>query len=129
MLSGPATSAPLLIGPMILVGLGNGIAVPALTGAVLAGVHTRQAGAGAGVLTTSQQFASAAGIPVLGSIFFQALGPRTDTAAYLSAFQWEVAFSLLLALGAATLSILLPRPGRDKAHSAPSSRAGPGTPG
>lgn len=124
-LSGPATSAPLLIGPMMLVGLGNGIAVPALIGAVLAGVHARQAGAGAGVLTTSQQFASAAGIAVLGSIFFQTLGSRTDTAAYISAFQWEVAFSLLLVLVAAALSILLPRPLRNKAQLAPSSSAGP----
>jgi EmrB/QacA subfamily drug resistance transporter len=118
-LSGSATSAPLLIGPMVLVGLGNGLAVPALIGAVLASVRARQAGAGAGVLTTSQQFASASGIAVLGSIFFQALGARTGVAGYVSALEWVAACSLALALAAAALSTLLPRPARAAARPAP----------
>jgi len=108
--SGGATSAPRLIAPMILVGLGNGLAVPALIGTVLAGVRTKQAGAAAGVLTTSQQFASAVGIAGLGSVFFGALGGNTTTAGYVSALQWPVAISMFLALAAAGISTLLPGP-------------------
>jgi len=106
--SGGATSAPELLAPMILVGLGNGLAVPALIGAVLAGVRTKQAGAAAGVLMTSQQFASAVGIAGIGSVFFQALGANTGTAAYVSAFEWSVAFSMGLALAASVMSTQLP---------------------
>jgi len=48
-LSGATTGAPELIGPMIVVGLGNGLAVPALIGAVLASIPTKAAAAAAGV--------------------------------------------------------------------------------
>jgi MFS family permease len=82
-LVGKDVTAPMLIGPMTLVGMGNGIAVPALIGSVLMGVEPKRAGAGAGVLTTSQQFASAAGIAVLGGVFFQVLGSRTGPAGYV----------------------------------------------
>jgi len=113
-ISGGATSPPQIIGPMILVGLGNGLAVPALIGAVLAGVRTEQAGAAAGVLMTSQQFASAIGIAGIGSIFFQALGTNTGTAGYVSAFEWSVAFSMGLALAASIMSTQLPGTKRSK---------------
>jgi len=112
-LSTGAASAPHLIGPMVIVGLGNGISVPALIGAVLAGIRAKQAGAAAGVLTTSQQFASAAGVAGLGSIFFQVLGTRTGVLAYVSALQWSAAFSVLLVVAASVMSTRLPRPTRD----------------
>jgi EmrB/QacA subfamily drug resistance transporter len=104
---GGNTSALALIGPMALVGLGNGLAVPAMIGTVLAGIRSKQAGAAAGVLTTAQQFASAAGIAVLGSVFFQVLGAKSGTAAYVSALEWTATFSLLLALAAAAMSTRL----------------------
>ncbi|MGH9074705.1 MAG: hypothetical protein ACRDZQ_11400 [Acidimicrobiales bacterium] len=75
-LSGSATRASELIGPMALVGLGNGLALPSLIGAVLSGVRSSRAGAASGVLTTAQQFSSAAGVALLGVVFFAALGPR-----------------------------------------------------
>jgi hypothetical protein len=106
---GATTGAPALIGPMIVVGLGNGLAVPALIGAVLAGIRTTAAGAAAGVLTTSQQFASALGIAALGGIFFQALGTHTGLGGYASALEWSSTASLLLALAASVLSTRLPR--------------------
>ncbi len=117
--SGGATSAPQLIGSMILVGLGNGLAVPALIGAVLAGVRTSQGGAAAGVLMTSQQFASAVGIAGIGSVFFQVLGTHTGTSGYVSALEWSVTFSLALALAGSAMSIQLP-PSRQSDKSDPS---------
>ncbi|GAA3837408.1 MFS transporter [Streptomyces chiangmaiensis] len=120
-LSGGHTSAVRLLGPMVLIGLGNGLAVPALTGAVLAGVKPVQAGAGAGVLTTTQQFSSAAGVAGIGSVFFAALSSRHGVADYASALEWVAAIDLVLVLIACGTSVLLPRP--------PRAAAAAGTPG
>ncbi|AUG78959.1 MFS transporter [Kitasatospora sp. MMS16-BH015] len=110
--SGAATTAPRLIGPMVLIGFGNGLAVPALIGAVLAGIKPQQAGAAAGVLTTAQQFASAVGVAALGSVFFAAVGSKHGPAAYASALEWVAAIGLVLVLIAIGVSIKLPRPAR-----------------
>jgi len=110
--SGEQTSALRVIVPVAVVGAGNGLAVPALIGAVLAGVNSRQAGAAAGVLTTSQQFASAVGIAVLGTVFFVALGGLSSTGAYAGALRWEIVCSLALCLLTAAVARGLPRPGR-----------------
>ncbi|MEU9060950.1 MFS transporter [Streptomyces sp. NPDC048430] len=109
-LSGDDTTALRLVAPMILIGLGNGLAVPAVTGAVLAGARPAQAGAAAGVLTTSQQFASAAGVAVLGTVFFAAVGTRHGVAAYGDALTWVAAIDLALVLLACLMSTRLPRP-------------------
>lgn len=113
--SGAATSAPRLIGPMVLIGFGNGLAVPALIGAVLAGIKPQQAGAAAGVLTTAQQFASAVGVAALGSVFFSAVGAKHGTAVYASALEWVAGIGLVLVLIAAGVSLKLPRPPRKAA--------------
>ncbi|MEV4347165.1 MFS transporter [Actinoplanes sp. NPDC049596] len=110
--SGEQTSALRVIVPVAVVGAGNGLAVPALIGAVLAGVHSRHAGAAAGVLTTSQQFASAVGIAVLGTVFFVALGEGVSAGAYAIALRWEIVCSLALCLLTAVVAYGLPRPGR-----------------
>lgn len=111
-LSGADTSVARVIGPMILVGFGNGLAVPALTGAVLAGARPKNAGSAAGILTTGQQFAGAAGVAALGTVFFQALGHATDVAGYARADIWVVSIDLVLVALAFILSLSLPRPGR-----------------
>jgi EmrB/QacA subfamily drug resistance transporter len=111
-LSGGHTSALRVIVPITCVGLGNGLAVPALIGAVLAGVRPQHAGAAAGVLTTAQQFASATGIAVLGTIFFVALGDKTSLPAYASALRWEIVFSFALCLVSAVVALGLPRPSK-----------------
>ncbi|WP_106976731.1 MFS transporter [Streptomyces sp. NRRL B-24484] len=110
--SGDHTGPARLIGPMVLIGLGNGLAVPALVGSVLAGVRLQQAGAAAGVLTTAQQFASAAGVAVIGSVFFAGLGTPKGVGSYAAAFQWVGVIDLVLVLIAAAVSLSLPRPAR-----------------
>src|SRR5262249_44263244 len=54
--------------------LGNGVVLPALIGTALVTVGPQQAGAGAGALTTAQQFASSAGVAVIGTLFFAVAG-------------------------------------------------------
>ncbi|WP_419992821.1 MFS transporter [Streptomyces boninensis] len=114
-LSGEQTSVGRLLAPMVLIGFGNGMAVPALTGVVLAGIGTGQAGAAAGVLTTSQQFSSAVGVAGVGTLFFAALGSRHGVGGYADALQWVAVSGFCLALLACAASLLLPSPVKEKA--------------
>ncbi|WNI17843.1 MFS transporter [Actinacidiphila sp. ITFR-21] len=108
-LSGGGTSVARLIGPMIVIGAGNGLAVPALTGVVLAGAKVANAGAAAGVFTTTQQFSSAAGVAGIGTVFFAALGAGHGVAHYASALAWVASVDLALALLSCGASALLAR--------------------
>ena len=59
----------------VLIGLGNGMAIPSMIGAVLSsGIEPHKAGMAAGALTTAQQFGNAVGATVLGTVFFSVLG-------------------------------------------------------
>jgi hypothetical protein len=108
-LGGDITPAWLLI-PTSLVGLGNGLVLPTLIGAVLAGVQPAHGGAAAGVLTTVQQFASAAGVAVLGAVFFGGLGTRPSRGDFAAATESVTFLALALVLTAAVLTVLLPKP-------------------
>jgi EmrB/QacA subfamily drug resistance transporter len=54
-------------------GAAAGWTTPPLIGVTLAGIHNRDAGSAAGVLTTVQQIASAVGVAIIGVVFFGAL--------------------------------------------------------
>lgn len=104
-----ALALPLLIG-----GLGLGLTAPVLLNVVLAGVPAKDAGAASGVLTTVGQVGGAAGVAVLGVVFFAALGTSsTDGATALIAYAdaltsilpWQVACYVV----AAGLMLFLPR--------------------
>ncbi|MGR6920077.1 MFS transporter [[Actinomadura] parvosata] len=66
---------------LLVGGLGLGLAAPILVNVVLAGVPGRNAGAAGGVLSTVNQLGGAAGIAVLGTVFFTSVsgspGPAT----------------------------------------------------
>jgi EmrB/QacA subfamily drug resistance transporter len=108
-LGGDITPAWLLI-PTSLVGLGNGLVLPTLIGAVLAGIQPAHGGAAAGVLTTVQQFASAAGVAVLGAVFFGGLGSHPARGDFAAATESVAFLALALVLTAAVLTVLLPKP-------------------
>jgi EmrB/QacA subfamily drug resistance transporter len=118
-IAGGSANAFTVIVPMMIVGLGNGLAVPAMIGTVLAGVQPAKAGAAAGVLTTAQQFAGAAGIAVIGGVFFQTLDPERGAAGYATSLIWVSGMSLAVALLAAAVSTRLPRPARPVPVSEP----------
>jgi MFS family permease len=69
-LAGKDASMTVLLTGMAVYGLGNGMIVPLLTGAVMSRVPPRDAGAGAGVLATTQQLAAALGIAVVGMVLY-----------------------------------------------------------
>ncbi|HEY3504463.1 MAG TPA: MFS transporter [Actinocatenispora sp.] len=87
-----------LVVPLALLGLGNTLLLPALLGATLVTVRTGQAGIAAGVLTTAQQFAGAAGLAVLGTAFFAVLAAGHGTAA-AAAYAGGAELVVWLALG------------------------------
>lgn len=115
----PHPTVAILIAPMVVVGLGNGTAVPVLIGIVLQGVH---AGAGviSGILTTTQQFATAAGIAILGGVFFAALGTEHTLAGYARAMLYSTCGSLVLGVLAVLLSARLLRTTRQAARESAS---------
>jgi MFS family permease len=59
-----------LVPLLMLIGVGNGLVIPALVAAVLATAPPDVSGAVGGVLATTQQFASALGVAGIGAVFF-----------------------------------------------------------
>jgi hypothetical protein len=78
---GPLTLMPSLA----LFGYGQGRVMAPLFGAVLANVRHANAGAGSGILTTTQQTANAGGVAVVGLVYFTVLGVASAQAAILAA--------------------------------------------
>jgi len=115
-----AVSAPTwwqLGAPLLLGGLGLGLAAPPLVGVVLAAVPGPAAGAAGGVLSTVNQVGGALGVAALGTVFFthlsRASGPAAETAdvqaaasaeAFAVVLVWQVGLYVL----AAALMLLLP---------------------
>jgi len=97
-----------LLPVMALIGLGQGLAYPSLVGATLLGIPPHQAGAASGVLTTAQQFASAAGVALLEVVFFAVLGRRGGYGDFVAAAQPVLVLDVLLVGSVVFLSRLLP---------------------
>ncbi|MET8379197.1 MFS transporter [Streptomyces microflavus] len=96
--SDSAVGLPWVVFCLCLVGAGNGVVLPALFGAALINVPPQDAGTASGILTTTQQFASAAGVAAVGALFFTVAGDRPTTADWSLAMAWATAASFLLVL-------------------------------
>jgi EmrB/QacA subfamily drug resistance transporter len=92
-----------------LIGIGQGLMVPSLMGAVLSHVRPEQAGAAAGVLTTTQQFAVASGVAVLGAVFYEVIGGVPTHASFVSGLVVIAWIDAALLVVAGLLTFLLPR--------------------
>jgi MFS family permease len=93
----------------VLIGLGQGISLPLLIGAVLTHVRPERAGAAAGILTTTQQFGAASGIAVIGAIFYSALGGAPSRGTFVSGMEVAMTVDAILVVLAAGATLLLPR--------------------
>jgi EmrB/QacA subfamily drug resistance transporter len=91
-----------------LIGLGQGISMPLLIGTVLTHVKPEQAGAAAGILTTTQQFGVASGIAVVGAIFYSALGAAPSRGTFVSGMEVAMVVDAILVALAAGVTLLLP---------------------
>ncbi|MEV3853661.1 MFS transporter [Streptomyces sp. NPDC050095] len=97
---------PWQLAPMLLVtGLGQGCAMSPLVGTIIAGVPPRDAGSGAGVVTTTLQTGNVLGVALGGLLFFTVLGDgRTGAdSAHAFAVVLPVCAALLL-LGAVCIA-------------------------
>jgi MFS family permease len=91
------------------IGIGQGLTVPSLMSGVLAHIRPERAGAAAGILTTTQQFAIAAGVAIIGAVFYSRLGSFPARAGFVSAATTIFWVDLALLATAAALTFLLPR--------------------
>ena len=117
--AGAVSGAAWLGLPLGLFGLGSGLLLPPLLGVALAGVRPARVGAASGVLTTTQQFAAAAGVAVLGSVFFTRLGAHPDPREFAAAAGVTAWIDVALAAVSTALVLLLPRPAATPAVPAP----------
>jgi len=92
-----------------VIGVGQGMAMPSLIGAAMAGVPRERAGAAAGILTTMQQFGTAAGIAVIGAVFYNRLGNVPSRASSVSAMELALLVDTVVVLAATGLTLVLPR--------------------
>ncbi|HEY3918996.1 MAG TPA: MFS transporter [Stellaceae bacterium] len=93
---------------LLIAGLGMGFGMSPLVGTVIAGLAPQEAGAGAGIVTTTLQIGNVLGIAVISLIFFTLLGGASG-AAYANTFAITLPISALLLLTAAYLVRRLPR--------------------
>jgi EmrB/QacA subfamily drug resistance transporter len=94
---------------LFIVGLGNGLGLSPLIGTVIAGLAPQEAGAGAGVVTTTLQVGNALGVAIIGLLFFALLGAAGPGPAYADAFARTLPACAVLLLAAAVLVRQLPR--------------------
>jgi EmrB/QacA subfamily drug resistance transporter len=113
-----ASLTGLALAPVLIVyGTGQGFVMPTLINTILINIRGHDAGSASGVLSTVQQVSFAAGVAVIGTVFFSALGGRIDTASFIVALR--TAFSVNIALLFVTFILILriPRfPARDTAQ-------------
>ena len=107
---GSSVSALELIPGGVVIGLGNGLAIPSMIGAVLSsGIEPHKAGMAAGVLTTAQQFGNAVGATVLGTVFFSVLGNSLRVGSYVTAMETSVVVGLGIVVVVLAAAFLLPK--------------------
>jgi EmrB/QacA subfamily drug resistance transporter len=94
---------------LFIIGLGNGLGLGPLVGTVIAGLAPEEAGAGAGVVTSTLQIGNALGVAVIGLLFFALLGTAEPGAAYADTFAMTLPACLVFLLIAAVLVRRLPR--------------------
>lgn len=108
--SGANISVLALIPGTMLIGVGHGLTITSVIGAVLStGVPPQKAGMAAGVLTTCQQFGNAIGSTVLGVIFFSTLASGHHTRDYVHAMEAASFGAVVLLLIVVAAASGLPR--------------------
>jgi hypothetical protein len=102
----------LLICPLALAGVGNGLFIAPNTDFVLAAIGHRDAGTASGLLSTAQRVGSALGIAASGAILFGTLqvghGPNARAAAFTTSAELAITLNVALVLVALALVFALP---------------------
>ena len=97
------------LAPMLLIaGLGQGLGMSPLVGTIIAGLEPGEAGAGAGIVTTTLQTGNVLGVALGGLLFFTLLGGGHPGVPYAHAFAEALPACALLLVVAALLVHRLP---------------------
>jgi MFS family permease len=94
---------------MALLGMGNGLAIPAMIASVLRVVARATSGTAAGVLTTIQQVSMAFGVAILGSVQAVAIAHGTGPSGFLTGLKITLLIAAVLLAMAALASTSLYR--------------------
>jgi EmrB/QacA subfamily drug resistance transporter len=106
----PTPTATALIGPLAIIGFGQGVGVSLLMAIALRGIPDQEAGEASGVLETAIQIGMSLGVALITLIFYSLLGTAgagADHAAFTHAFQYTLIAVMTLALLALALMPLL----------------------
>ncbi|MET9433237.1 MFS transporter [Streptomyces sp. NPDC006551] len=127
-----------VLGPIVLIGLGLGIAFVQLTAAAMSGAPAGDTGLAGGLVNTSRQIGGAMGLAVLGSLATAAAtaattvhGQRAEAAALTEGYRTAFLAAAAIAAAATALVPLLPRlphPPRLPRPQAPAVPAASGPP-
>ena len=112
-LGGGAVGVVRLVPGLVVDGLGMGMVIAPLTGAVLTRVSPQLVGGASGVLATVQQIGGALGIALIGIVFYGAVGDGARSG-YPHALQLGLAALMAVELVLAGLVQLLPRGAADQ---------------
>ncbi|WP_405358759.1 MFS transporter [Kitasatospora sp. NBC_00085] len=109
---GATVSTPVLAPWLALTGLGMGLVASPMIGLVLSDVPPEDAGSASGILNTVNQLGAAAGVAVLGVLFFGLLGGPDPAGAGAARSAWALSRVLWYETGilavALALTLLLP---------------------
>jgi drug/metabolite transporter (DMT)-like permease len=105
---GMATTGPDLAALTTFGGLGSGLIFAPLFDIILADVGEDEVGSGAGLLNAAQQFSGAAGVALLGTVFFELL-PRHP---FAGATEWVIWMAIAAYAVTFALAFLLPKRAR-----------------
>jgi EmrB/QacA subfamily drug resistance transporter len=107
--AGPGTGYLALLGPMILIGAGLALAIPAVTRSVTSTVPPADIGTASAAFTTMRQLGGAFGVAVLAAAF-GATGSYATPAAFSHGFTAAFAVAAGLALAGTAAGAFLPSP-------------------
>ena len=105
--AGPGTGYPALITPMVLIGAGLALAIPAATRAVTSTVAPADIGTASGAFSTMRQLGGAFGVAIVGAAF-AATGSYASPTAFTRGFTTAFVVAACLALAGAATGTILP---------------------
>ena len=122
LIAGPQVNYAALIAPLFISGAGLGLAIPAVTKAVVGSVPPGDIGKASGVFSTMRQLGGAFGVAIPAAVF-TAAGSYSSAAAFSDGFAPALAAAAGLALAGGLVALTLP--GRtERIQTAPADDAG-----
>ncbi len=111
--------------PLLVAGIGSGLVISPNVTLTVSEVPVAQAGTAGGVLQTGQRIGTAAGIALIGSVFFGAVASSHGDFAHALSIGLRVTLVLVaVALAAAVLDVVVARRRRDSRDPAPTHLPG-----